>query len=71
MNNYYDVSIKEYRLKEIEQLSSNHPESSWTFIKADISDKSVIDVLFQMRNADGSTFNSDNDPNPADLAKRM
>ena len=22
MNNYYDVSIKEYRLKEIEQLSS-------------------------------------------------
>ena len=48
MNNYYDVSIKEYRLKEIEQLSSNHPESSWTFIKADISDKSVIDVLFQI-----------------------
>ena len=25
-----------------------HPESSWTFIKADISDKSVIDVLFQI-----------------------
>ena len=48
MNDYYDVSIKEYRLKEIEQISSNHPESSWTFIKADISDKSVIDVLFQI-----------------------
>lgn len=48
MNDYYDVSIKEYRLKEIEQISSNHPESSWTFIKADISDKSVINVLFQI-----------------------
>lgn len=48
MNDYYDVSIKEYRLKEIEKKAAEHPESSWTFIKADISDKSVIDVLFQI-----------------------
>lgn len=48
MNDYYDVSIKEYRLKEIEKPAAEHPESSWTFIKADISDKSVIDVLFQI-----------------------
>lgn len=48
MNDYYDVSIKEYRLKEIDKEASEHPESSWTFIKADISDKPVIDVLFQI-----------------------
>ncbi len=48
MNDYYDVSIKEYRLKEIEKKAAEHPESTWTFIKADISDKSVIDVLFQI-----------------------
>lgn len=48
LNDYYDVSIKEYRLKEINKKAENHPESSWTFIKADISDKSVIDVLFQL-----------------------
>lgn len=48
MNDYYDVSIKEYRLKEIEKKAEEHPESSWKFIKADISDKSVIDVLFQI-----------------------
>lgn len=48
MNDYYDVSIKEYRLKEIEKKAAGHPESSWTFIKADISDKAVIDVLFQI-----------------------
>lgn len=48
MNDYYDVSIKEYRLKEIKKQAAEHPESSWTFIKADISDKSVIDVLFQI-----------------------
>lgn len=48
MNDYYDVSIKEYRLKEIEKTAVEHPESTWTFVKADISDKSVIDVLFQI-----------------------
>ena len=48
MNDYYDVSIKEYRLKAIEKQAAEHPESAWTFIKADISDKSVIDVLFQI-----------------------
>lgn len=48
MNDYYDVSIKEYRLKEIEKEAAEHPESSWKFIKADISDKAVIDVLFQI-----------------------
>lgn len=48
LNDYYDVSIKEYRLIEIEKTAAEHPESTWTFIKADISDKSVIDVLFQI-----------------------
>lgn len=48
LNDYYDVSIKKYRLNQIEQIAAKHPESSWTFIKADISDKSVIDVLFQI-----------------------
>lgn len=48
MNDYYDVSIKEYRLKKIEKEAAEHPESSWTFIKADISDKPVVEVLFQI-----------------------
>lgn len=41
MNNYYDVSIKEWRLKEIEKLGGQ-----WTFIRGDISDKNVIDKIF-------------------------
>ena len=48
MNNYYDVSLKEYRIQEIEKKAKEHPESSWKFIKADISDKSVVNVLFQI-----------------------
>ena len=41
MNNYYDVSIKEWRLKEVEKLGGQ-----WTFIKGDISNKNVIDKIF-------------------------
>ena len=41
MNDYYDVSIKEYRLEEINKLNKN-----FIFIKGDISDKDTIDNLF-------------------------
>ncbi|MGE9963666.1 NAD-dependent epimerase/dehydratase family protein [Fusicatenibacter saccharivorans] len=41
MNDYYDVSIKEWRLKEIEKM-----DGQWIFIKGDISDKETIDGIF-------------------------
>lgn len=41
MNDYYDVSIKEWRLKEIEKLNGQ-----WTFVKGDIADKETIDDIF-------------------------
>jgi nucleoside-diphosphate-sugar epimerase len=46
MNDYYDVSIKEWRLSEIEKCVKEHPESTWTFIKGSIADKSLIDSIF-------------------------
>lgn len=46
MNDYYDVSIKECRLAEIEKCAKNHPESSWTFINGSIADKAMIDTIF-------------------------
>lgn len=46
MNDYYDVSIKEWRLSEIEKESVKHPESSWTFIKGSIADKEIVDGVF-------------------------
>jgi len=46
MNDYYDVSIKEWRLKEINKLLEEYPESSWTFIKGDISDSTLINQIF-------------------------
>ncbi len=46
MNDYYDVSIKEYRLREIEAVSSAN-KAEWVFIKGNIADKVLVDELFQ------------------------
>lgn len=46
MNDYYDVSIKEYRLKETEKLASKKGAGVWEFIKGNIGDKSLIEEVF-------------------------
>ena len=43
MNDYYDVSLKEYRLREIERLTKDH----FFFIKGNIADKALIDEVFK------------------------
>ena len=52
MNDYYDTSLKEWRLKEIEKLASDNPESTYTFYKEDISDKAVVDKIFNKHKPD-------------------
>ncbi len=49
MNDYYDVSIKEYRLGEIDSLAASAAASSgaeWTFVRGNIADRTLIDKLF-------------------------
>lgn len=46
-NDYYDVSLKEYRLSEIERLSAEHNNSEWIFIKGNIADKACIERIFE------------------------
>ena len=46
MNNYYDPSLKDYRLGVIEGRAKEHHEHSYQFIKGDIADKALIDKLF-------------------------
>ncbi len=46
MNDYYDVSIKEYRLSKIEELAREKSDSKWTFVKGNIADRAIIDELF-------------------------
>ena len=46
MSDYYDISIKDYRLAEIDNLANEYLQSSWTFVKGNIADKALIDKLF-------------------------
>ena len=58
-NDYYDVRLKEYRLKELESLSSANsraelayplpfsPQALYIYIKGDIADKQTIDNIFE------------------------
>ena len=43
MNDYYDVSLKEYRLREIEGLAK---DGQWVFVRGSIADRALIDSLF-------------------------
>lgn len=52
MNDYYDVSIKEWRLCEIEKCVSEHSNSTYQFYKGDISDKAIIDQIFAAHKPD-------------------
>ena len=45
MNDYYDVSIKEYRLSQIESAVESS-DSAWTFIKGSIADRALVDDIF-------------------------
>ena len=52
MNEYYDVSLKEFRLNQIKKELEKKPLVKWDFIKGSIADKTVIDELFHKYNFD-------------------
>ena len=52
MNEYYDVSLKEFRLNQIKKELEKNPLVKWDFIKDSIADKTVIDELFHKYNFD-------------------
>ena len=39
MNDYYDVSLKEYRLDLIDKTIEENKSNKWTFLKGNIADK--------------------------------
>lgn len=45
MNDYYDVSLKEYRLQELAKVAEAS-ESRWTFIRGNIADKALMEEIF-------------------------
>lgn len=45
MNDYYDVALKEYRLKRLNKTAEKS-SSKWIFVKGSIADKDLINELF-------------------------
>ena len=48
MNNYYDIRLKEYRLKQIENLANGN----FIFMRGDIADKNFVENIFAENNFD-------------------
>lgn len=46
VNDYYDVSIKEYRLKEIEERSKSS-SCEWIFLRGNIANRDFIEKIFE------------------------
>lgn len=49
LNDYYEVSLKEYRLKEIKKISGGN---RFSFFRQDISDRPGMEALFRRENFD-------------------
>lgn len=47
MNDYYDVSLKEYRLEEIKRIALENPLTKWHFVRGNLADKALVDSLFE------------------------
>ena len=52
LNDYYDPSLKEYRLRLVEQKAAEHPEHAYRFVRGSIADKALVDKLFAEGNFD-------------------
>ena len=46
LNEYYDVSIKEWRLGEIDKCAAEHGDSTYQFYRGDLADKELIGQIF-------------------------
>ena len=52
LNDYYDVSLKEYRLSEIEKALKGNAQVKWACVKGNLADKGLVESLFEQYNFD-------------------
>lgn len=52
INDYYDVRLKEYRLRQIDKRAKSHLENSYHFVKGNIADRTLVDTLFSQYHFD-------------------
>ena len=47
LDDYYDPSLKAYRLRELEEKALARPAHRYAFVKGDLADRALIDKLFE------------------------
>lgn len=47
LNDYYDVSLKEYRLNQIRDVAQKNSNVVWKFLRGNLIDKNFIDKIFE------------------------
>lgn len=52
INDYYDVRLKEYRLRQIDKRAESHLENRYHFVKGNIADRTLVDTLFSQYHFD-------------------
>ena len=52
LNDYYDPSLKEYRLRKIQEKADAAQRHNYRFVKGDLADKALIDSLFEENHFD-------------------
>lgn len=52
LNDYYDVSLKHWRLEQTGKKAAEHPASDWVFLRGDIADRGTIDSIFAQYHPD-------------------
>ena len=48
LNNYYDVNLKEARLKELDKISKNNSKGEFLFVKADLNDENTLKNISEL-----------------------
>lgn len=46
LNDYYDVSLKQYRLRKIADMAGQSPMAEWKFIRGELVDKDFVRAVF-------------------------
>ena len=52
LNDYYDVSLKHWRLEQTGKKAAEHPASDWVFLRGDIAGRDTIDGIFAQYHPD-------------------
>ena len=48
VNDYYDISLKEWRLRELDQLAGQGGVGRWEFVRGSIADQMLVNRLFEV-----------------------